>query len=409
MKLNHTFVMFVLCIGLFANIISDARAEVITIDGTIKSVDANKRTITVETDGEAKTLDVSSKAKISTEGKDSALDSLKPGQNVKLSYHDELEIVLKIEVGTSIQSPDATKSESSKTSRCRVVWHISETGESTLIISPPLKNRSKATDSLIRHEDGTVEFQHDLDTEDSARRVLMGGMGNVDFDKTKKTLVFTPKSVEGHYSPKSGFNYSKLAGLPLTMDCEIEATGEPQFYVGFKNQTIDREYPFLNVKFEDDFFQNKLRIQVIWHSAAGQNGKNGYVEIVEEQFVKLQSEKKFAFTIPMNPNHVFQPTLSVNSSSVSMNYLSFRGRLTPAMGIALAKKNDGVIAENVSPKGLGDTVGIKNEDVIVSINRIKPASLKEALELFGKIQFGEESEIVVNRNGKTVKIGFTAE
>ncbi len=74
-----------------------AQGEVITIAGTIKSVDANKRTITVETGGEEKTLDVSSKAKISTDGKDGGLDALKAGQQVKLSYHDDLEIVLKIE------------------------------------------------------------------------------------------------------------------------------------------------------------------------------------------------------------------------------------------------------------------------------------------------------------------------
>jgi len=74
-----------------------AHAEVITIEGTVKSVDAAKRTITVETEGEEKTLDVSSKAKISVEENDTKLDSLKPDQKVKLSYHDELEIVLKIE------------------------------------------------------------------------------------------------------------------------------------------------------------------------------------------------------------------------------------------------------------------------------------------------------------------------
>jgi len=81
-------------------------AEVITIDGTIKSVDANKRTITVETSDGAKTLDVSSKVKVSVEGKDAKLDSLKEGLKVKLSYHDELEIVLKIEIESSAPTGD---------------------------------------------------------------------------------------------------------------------------------------------------------------------------------------------------------------------------------------------------------------------------------------------------------------
>ena len=77
---------------------SVAQAEVVTVEGTIKAVDAKKRTITVEADGEEQILDVSRKAKVNVKGTTAKLDSLKPGQKVKLSYHDDLEIVLKIEV-----------------------------------------------------------------------------------------------------------------------------------------------------------------------------------------------------------------------------------------------------------------------------------------------------------------------
>jgi len=76
-------------------------AEIITIEGVVKSVDAKKRTITVESGAKEQTLDVSSKTKISVTGKDAALDSLKSGQKVKLSYHDDLEVALKIEVAPS--------------------------------------------------------------------------------------------------------------------------------------------------------------------------------------------------------------------------------------------------------------------------------------------------------------------
>src|SRR5580692_9588197 len=66
-----------------------SNADVVTIDGTVKSVEAKKRTITVESGSKTLTLDVSSKAKISVEGKDGSLDLLKPGQTVKVSYHDK--------------------------------------------------------------------------------------------------------------------------------------------------------------------------------------------------------------------------------------------------------------------------------------------------------------------------------
>jgi WD40 repeat protein len=81
-------------------------ADVATIEGTVKSVDAKKRTIEVETGSKTLTLDVSSKAKINVEGKDGSFDLLKPGQTVKLSYHDKLEIVLKIEADSIAHTPN---------------------------------------------------------------------------------------------------------------------------------------------------------------------------------------------------------------------------------------------------------------------------------------------------------------
>src|SRR5580704_3255754 len=82
-------------------VMNSARAEVITIDGTIKSVDAKKRTITVKTGSKTLTLDVSGKTKIRVEGKDAGLDTLKTGQKVTLAYHDKLETVLTIDAGSS--------------------------------------------------------------------------------------------------------------------------------------------------------------------------------------------------------------------------------------------------------------------------------------------------------------------
>jgi len=115
-----------------------AHAEVITIEGTIKSVDAAKRTITVETEGEDKTLDVSGKVKITNGDKDAGLDSLEPGQKVKLSYHDELEIVLKIE--TTAGNPDVREAE---------LVQISE-----LTITPSYTSHSLSTDGTTIYWDG---------------------------------------------------------------------------------------------------------------------------------------------------------------------------------------------------------------------------------------------------------------
>ncbi len=103
--------IIVLGIGLWLVAVNSAviRAEVVTIDGTVKSVDAKKRTITVETGSKTLTLDVSSKAKISVDAKDAGPESLTVGQKVRLSYHKDLEVVLKIESSSN----EATNGETS--------------------------------------------------------------------------------------------------------------------------------------------------------------------------------------------------------------------------------------------------------------------------------------------------------
>jgi hypothetical protein len=79
---------------------ASAHADVVTIDGKVKAVDAKKRTLTVESDSKTQTLDVSSKAKIRIDDKDASIDSLRAGQKVRLTYHKDLEIVLKVDANS---------------------------------------------------------------------------------------------------------------------------------------------------------------------------------------------------------------------------------------------------------------------------------------------------------------------
>ncbi|QDV17741.1 hypothetical protein Pan153_23960 [Gimesia panareensis] len=75
---------------------NNANAEVVSIEATVKSVDVNNSKITVERKGKTTEFEVSKSTDIS---------KLKAGEKVTLSYHLDLEIVLKIE------SPEA-KSDS---------------------------------------------------------------------------------------------------------------------------------------------------------------------------------------------------------------------------------------------------------------------------------------------------------
>ncbi len=155
-----------------------ARAEIITVEATIKAIDANERTITVTTNSKSNSKDielaVGKEAKVSVAGIVGTLGSIKLGQKVSLSYDTKLEVVTKIEVD-DVARPDEPKAESTnlRSSGCRVIWTISETGDSILKVSRPAESREAASKMFVRHEDGTTEFQHEFDSEEGVKRALM--------------------------------------------------------------------------------------------------------------------------------------------------------------------------------------------------------------------------------------------
>ncbi|QDT24401.1 copper-binding protein [Gimesia chilikensis] len=77
---------------------SIAQAEVVSIEATVKSVDPQNNKITVERKGKTTEFDVS---------KNTDLSKLKAGQKVTLSYHLDLETVLKIETTQNGSSPSS--------------------------------------------------------------------------------------------------------------------------------------------------------------------------------------------------------------------------------------------------------------------------------------------------------------
>ncbi|QDT95247.1 hypothetical protein [Gimesia aquarii] len=99
---------------------------VITVEATVKSVDAKARTITVQRKSKTTELDVSRKAKITLLDKDATLEALKAGQEITLTFHTDLEIVLKI-----VASKKSTISE---------VLNLSELNTSETDITPWLSS-----------------------------------------------------------------------------------------------------------------------------------------------------------------------------------------------------------------------------------------------------------------------------
>ena len=94
-------IVSLVCTGLLLLFVTNSvQAEVVPIEATVKSVDAQNNKITVERKGKTTEFDVS---------KNTDISNLKAGQKVTLSYHLDLETVLKIESPESksdLKSPE---------------------------------------------------------------------------------------------------------------------------------------------------------------------------------------------------------------------------------------------------------------------------------------------------------------
>lgn len=81
-----------------------AKADILTIDVTVKAVDTDERIMTVATKTKELRLEVAKKSEVLIHGEVASLKQIVPGQSVTISYESMLEIVTKIEVGgTSIE------------------------------------------------------------------------------------------------------------------------------------------------------------------------------------------------------------------------------------------------------------------------------------------------------------------
>lgn len=113
---------------LFLLISVTAQAEVVSIEATIKSVDAKARTITVQRKDKTSELDVSRKAKITLLDKDATLEALKAGQEVTLTFHTDLEIVLKIEASKKLEISEVLNLSELNTSETDMTPWLSSDG-----------------------------------------------------------------------------------------------------------------------------------------------------------------------------------------------------------------------------------------------------------------------------------------
>jgi hypothetical protein len=386
---------------------ANAVAEIVTIDVVIKSVDAESRSITVTKNSGAKSkdlqLEVGKKAKVSVDGNPATLKDIEIGVKASVAYESDLEVVTKIEIVTNGKLPmtDDPESIENRKPGCKVIWKIEKDGNSSITISRPSKRNDSEKDSVVKHDDGTVEFNHGFLSKESIDKAFMEKPDTFSFDRSRNGLAIKPAI------GKLG-SYSKFFRYPVSIEFMIEASQSDKnstLAISGINNRIGVGV-LLNISSQDSFKSNAI---VSGTEVKFLNGKSVTKPIFEKQTIDLSESKEIPFEAPhMNDDEVISFTLGLRGETpFIIRALNFRGQVIPSFGIKLGEKNSLVTADTVTKTGLGDSIGIRQGDVIISINGSKPITVKDSISYLSKVQYGMESEIVVKRGGKVVKIGFT--
>lgn len=382
-------------------LLSAAHAEVIELEGTVKAVDADARTISIErkTAKGTKTLDLEVNKKAGD------LSAVKVGDKISFSYDPDLELITKI----GEEKDPADKSRLNEI--CRVTISISEKGECRLRLEKAVSSTGET--ERVRQPDGTWVAKHyfaspsDIELFNSP----FGKVVNARVDKAKKCLLFETAAAKGFVENKvSQINYPGRFRVPFEASVDLSAIGSDfTLVINATPAQIGQRHATVNIA-SADALQKSARVSVGSISRDAQGKPSFDAPLVEEETISLSQpwEKQFRLPIPNIRNRdAYNLRIGALGESVLCAYcLTVSGIPVPTTGIRLGEKSGVVFAENVAPNSLAEKANIQSGDVICEIRGKTPSSAQEALELIADMPFNEASEVTIQRGDskKTVQI-----
>lgn len=375
------------------------RADTVTAVGTVEAVDAEAGTITVRrktANGEkTATLKVGGSAHIQGPKVDAVeMSSLAKGDTVELVYDTTLKEITKI----TVQSDEPQTDDSSRDAGCTFfILRISETGdcvaESTRETPPTVRGQSVKIGSLpgaeiVKVEDGVYRVRHDF-----AKCDLSAFPGSQNVAIRDKSLSFDQPAKEG-----AALCFRNAWRLPLELRLGVFDFGTNTLILQLSSQTGE--------KLTANFYGPRSRagFTASWH-----RGMTQPQTLFEKRNIDRQSFKTaFRLPVPNEPiEERFWLVIGVQGiAPMTVKSVTVSGRLSPLFGIGFDVRGETVFVPKVVAKSPAESAGVREGDVVLSINGEPPKSVKEAMSLLGKVAFGETATLVIRRAGveKTIAV-----
>lgn len=381
-----------------------ALAGEVVVDGTVKSVDAQGRVLTIETKRKTLELDVSRKATITIGGKERLLEDLKPGQAVTISYESSLEVVTKIEAA------DAAPDEQQRF----IVLDISAKGDCTVSVEPRPADEEMPGEEIevsslpgarvTKQKDGTLQIHHDFD---EGELPAFSDHGHVSVKNG--VLALEPKEGEPYSGKWAYAEYSKRLRLPMRLAIGVKEFGRNTLVIQLRNSATNEQL-VLNLVLKDG--QDSFTLSSSWRQGAGEQAKT--TTLLENATLGTEDNGKHEFRLPVpnapQPNLLFWFRLGVRGDSpMTLESLTVAAHIVPTFGIGFGERGNTVFVERVLPNSLAERAGLKPGDVMTGISGKLPRSMRQAVSMMGDVEFGETVTLAIQRSGRRQTIRIKAE
>lgn len=398
--MTRSMLRFVVALALTVFLTSLAHAEVLELEGMVKAVDSDDRTITIE----RKTAKGTKTLELEVAKKAGDLTGLKVGDTISFGYDPDLEIVTKIGGG------DAEEEAAAEKKRCLVTFSISETGDCVLRVQRAAA--AVVDSSRVKQKDGTWVCKH-VFAKPSDMDVFQGAYGpvlNVRVDKKQKCLVLRADTVPEADKKFSQVTYPQKFRVPFEVTLDLSVTGNKfLFQIQPLPTLLGQRQALVNIK-SGDAFANKVTVDVASMTRDAQGKPAPEPPLLKEETISLDEpwEKRFRLPVPnVRSRDAYVLRMgTLGESAVEVRSLMVRGVPLPSVGIKLGETNGVVFAESVVPQSLADEAGVEVGDAISAIQGKPVSSVNEAVERLSDLPFGETSEITIQRGDdkKTIRV-----
>jgi hypothetical protein len=384
---------------------SSSYAEVIDLEGTVKSVDAESRTICIErkTPKGTKTLELEVTKKAGD------LSAIKAGDKISFSYDPDLEVVTKIDSGKVAAITGTEKA--AEVFRITYTYSVDGSTKTTVRVLGAGEDEGESS-KKEEVKPGVWRATHVFDDADEVSK-LQGpllDMTGVTFDAARKALFVNPK--QGG-EDKTAMQYPSRFRLPMTVELDaMPASERVVLQITPNANNMQNLHPFATISTEDGF----RTVEVIDRWVVARNPKSGQPEIKDVAGKRKASTSEEVTIegkspVAINPEELYLVRLGAftgdptSGKGYYIRRLSIEARFVPTLGLALQQDGDIIRAKDVLKKSPAEAAGLKAGDIVVSIDGKKPSTLQRAMQLLSMTNYGESWNIEVERDG--VQKAFT--